>query len=212
MYCQHCGKQISNSSKFCGNCGNPTNHTVNSKTTQPADVLAEANNLSSEIKKENLKPKFKIWQFLNSNLSIRKGGASFPNQNKIDFMNKSKKITDTGSGLIDDSKPPMQLMQIRCDNCDYVGKPKEWDFRFWIGILYLISVLSVLGVVFYFLYTNPYICRNCAERNKLVKILNNRKTIPIKSSSKKSFTATAIGLLIVGIILSIIRVVSSSLK
>jgi uncharacterized protein YqeY len=49
-----------------------------------------------------------------------------------------------------------------------------------------------------------------ADGAVIAKILNDRKTIPIKSSSKNNFATTAIVFLILGVILTVIRVSTSS--
>lgn len=116
----------------------------------------------------------------------------------------------SGTGLIDPNKKPAQLMKIKCDNCGHIGEPKKWPFRTWIGVAYLFTLLNIIGVLIYFTSTNPYICEKCDERNKLTKILNDRKTIPIKSSSKNNFVTTAIVFLILGVILTVIRISTSS--
>lgn len=112
---------------------------------------------------------------------------------------------DSGTGLIDSSSKPGQIIHIRCDNCNYTGKPYKWSFRTWVGVLYLFTLLNIIGILIYFVSTNAYICQNCGERDKLVQILNDRRHVPIKSLKKNTFQAIATFFLIVGVLISILR-------
>lgn len=111
----------------------------------------------------------------------------------------------TEEGLMDPNSKPGQIIQIRCDNCNYVGAPTKWSFRTIIGILYLFTLLNVVGILIYFISTNAYVCKNCGERNKLVELLNDRRQVPIKSLSKNTFQAIAIFFLIVGVCLTVLK-------
>ena len=83
-----------------------------------------------------------------------------------------------------DIKPNIQIVQIKCTNCGHIGKPKKWEHRNIVGILLISSPLLML---IYFVFTNPYVCGQCKKRNHLIKILNNKKEIPIKCLSNKNF-------------------------
>lgn len=106
--------------------------------------------------------------------------------------------------LFDPQKPPAQLIKIECKKCGNIDKPLKWNVRWIFGIAYLFTILNVFGLLIYFVFTNPYICGKCGERNKLVKILNNNKGIPINCLSKNVFLGISIFFLVVGILIFIL--------
>ncbi len=138
-------------------------------------------------------------------------GEAIPSMEEKESHTEPGESILSGTGLIDPNQRPAQLMNIKCDNCGHTGDPKKWSFRTWVGVAYLFTLLNIIGVLIYFTSTNPYICEKCDERNKLKKMLNDRKIIPIKSSSKNNFATTAIVFLILGVILTVIRVSTSSI-
>ncbi|MCR4277565.1 MAG: hypothetical protein NUV85_00945 [Candidatus Berkelbacteria bacterium] len=90
-------------------------------------------------------------------------------------------------GLIDSKVISGNLIYIKCNHCGYIGKPYHWFFRTFCGVFYLVTIFNFIGALLYFIFTNPYICANCNERDGLVKILNDRKEIPIKSFTTSKF-------------------------
>lgn len=116
-----------------------------------------------------------------------------------------KEIPKKTDGLFNPLAKPGDIIQIKCGYCNYIGKPVKWNFRTWIGVLYLFTLLNIIGILIYFASTNAYICSNCGRRDKLVKILNDGREISIKSLGKDVFQAVAIFFLLVGLGLLILR-------
>lgn len=103
--------------------------------------------------------------------------------------------------LLDPTKKSGQLVKIECKKCGYVGEPIRWSAITLIGLSYLVFGLNIFVLILLLLIANPYICIKCRERNKLEKILNNGKRMPIKSLSKKAFLSISItGLVLMGLI------------
>jgi len=106
--------------------------------------------------------------------------------------------------LFDPQKPPRQLIKIECKKCGNTEKPNKWNVRWIFGIAYLFTIVNVFGLLIYFAFTNPYICGKCGERNKLLKILNNGKKIPINCLSKNVFLGISIFFLVVAFLILIL--------
>ena len=67
MYCDKCGKEIADSSKFCEYCGNEvTNATINNVSNSPEDNISKQANLNTE----NENALDKIGGFITAGLSI----------------------------------------------------------------------------------------------------------------------------------------------
>lgn len=137
-----------------------------------------------------------------ADIEIRKRAEDEKSKADIEIQ---KRIKDDSSELLFPEKSKAKLVKIQCNKCGHIGNPEKWEFRIWVGLLYLFTLLNIVGVIFYFALTNPYICENCGERDQLVKIKNNRKTIPIKSLSKKRFRVIAVIFLILGIIILVLK-------
>lgn len=92
------------------------------------------------------------------------------------------------SELIYLDKKPTFLAKIRCDECGHIDDPNKWGYRWFLMISYLFfTVFWFIFEIIFIFFVNPYICSNCGERNRLVKILNNQKQYKIKCYSKKTF-------------------------
>ena len=104
-------------------------------------------------------------------------------------------------GLYDPQKKPGVLVKIECKKCGYTGEPHKWSAVWIFGILYVFTILNLMGLLVYLLVANPYSCSKCNERNQLTKILNNGKRMPIRSLSRKTFLSVSIvGLVLMGLI------------
>ena len=134
MFCNQCGKEIPDDSKFCESCGSSLIPLTQEKTnnTKPANSKKEAG----------------------------------------------------------------KLAKIKCNNCGCISEPKKWNYKFWFNILYIPMAINLVGLIYY-MVSNPYICRQCNERNKLVKILNSGKEVEIRSFSKKAFIIVSALVLVV---------------
>jgi len=112
--------------------------------------------------------------------------------------------------LYDPTKKAGQLAKIECKNCGHIGEPIRWSAITIIAIAYLVFGLNVFVLILILLVANPYICIKCRERNKLVKILNDGRTMPIKSLSKKAFLIISLtGLAISGGLFLFVKIISS---
>lgn len=100
----------------------------------------------------------------------------------------------------ENNRPGGYLSKIECSACGYISKPVKWSARWIFAILYLATIVNLFGLLIYFVFTNPYICEKCGERNKLIKILKDGRRGPIKCLSKNLF----IGISLVGLVLCII--------
>lgn len=106
------------------------------------------------------------------------------------------------TNLQDPNKKPSQLIKIECAKCGFAGELYKWIAVTIIAILYLIFGFNIFVLILILLLANPYICKQCGERNGLTKILNNGKKTAIKCLSRKTFLGVSIsGLVIIGIIL-----------
>lgn len=114
-------------------------------------------------------------------------------------MNEKTDNTASVTKLFNPNKPPAQVIKIKCTKCGYVGEPNKWNAKWIFGIAYLFTSLNLIGLLIYFVFTNPYICKQCGERNKLVKILNDGGEKNIRSLSKSVFLTISITFLILGL-------------
>ena len=101
---------------------------------------------------------------------------------------------------------PKKIARIYCANCDTIQDPKKWTPHIIIGFALLGSVLNIIGVILYFIFSNPYICKNCGQRNKLTKILNDGTKKEIRALSKNVFLAFSILAISSGLLLKILVV------
>ncbi len=125
---------------------------------------------------------------------------------KVPEVKKDSIVIPTKGNLIASAENSGKLMYIKCNHCGYIGKPYPWFFRAFCGVFYLFTLLNIIGILAYFTFTNPYICANCNERDKLVKILNNRKEIPVKSFNKNKFETISVLFLIIGTVLLLLSI------
>jgi|GEM_PF-3954375 len=103
---------------------------------------------------------------------------------------ENKGISETienGKEYIDETQDKTKVMFVECKKCNHIDKPYRWSTRTVFGVLLLVTILNVIGVLLFFMFSNPYICEKCGQRNKLVKILNNKKRIVIDCMSTRSF-------------------------
>lgn len=121
-------------------------------------------------------------------------------ENKTENTDNISDIIQSKEKLINVGEIDNKLIFIECKACGIIKEPEKWSVRTAFGILLLFTVFNILGVLLYFVTTNPYICPKCRERNKLVKILNNKQKIPINSMSTTAFsiiwgTVVALGII-----------------
>lgn len=117
---------------------------------------------------------------------------------------KNKNLeTNQNQPLYDPKKAPSQLIEIECQKCGNIDKPIKWNIRYYFGIAFWFTMLSPIAVLLYFVNTNPYICKNCNERDKLIKKLNNGKKIKIGGLSRIRFILVSSIFLILGFLLLI---------
>lgn len=116
-------------------------------------------------------------------------------------MDNTKTGVEQNKNLINPKKSAGQLMQIECSKCGNIDKPQKWQERWIFGVLFLFTILNVFGILLYFMFTNPYICKKCGERNKLIKILNDNRRIPISCMSKNNFLGVSIVLLVISFLI-----------
>ncbi|MFA6105335.1 MAG: hypothetical protein WC725_01900 [Patescibacteria group bacterium] len=126
----------------------------------------------------------------------------FANQNEETIQNKNAVASALSlNKLIIPEKSKSYIIFVECKRCGQVKKPYKWEARWIFGIAFLFTILNIFGLLIFFVSTNPYICPACLERNKLVKILNDGKKIPISSLSKNQFVVVATIFLIIGVII-----------
>ena len=101
--------------------------------------------------------------------------------------------------LLVSTLPRRKLLSIRCTKCGHDGNPTLWKTRIALAAAFIATAWSLLAVVVYVAFTNPYICTQCKQRHHLVKILNDRSELPIKSSSKGLFLALSLVLIVAGL-------------
>lgn len=123
----------------------------------------------------------------------------------------NKEILNSVNPLIDKKQSESQIMFIECQNCNTIYYRKKWAIRYIIVILLLVfQFLGLFGILFYLATTNPYICARCGERKGLIKILNNKKKVPINSMSTQNFLITWGVVFVLGIaLLSLIQTVTN---
>lgn len=120
-------------------------------------------------------------------------------------LEKDEKIIIPKNGLIFSEVIGERLVYVKCKNCGFIGEPYSyWQFRVICGVILLVAGL-LTGLLFFFA-TSPYICQQCNERDGLIKILNNRKEIPIIAVSKDRFEWLSILLLILPVALILMRI------
>lgn len=116
--------------------------------------------------------------------------------------------TGVENKLYDPTKKAKQLVKIECKACGHIGDPQKWSFVWICGIVYFF-ILNVFGLLVYFLIANPYICKNCNQRNQLAKVLNNDQRMLIKHClSRKAFIAVSIVILLIAIPLVILKIIT----
>ena len=129
---------------------------------------------------------------------------------KIPEIKKESVVIPIEGDLIISTENSGKLVYVKCSHCGYIGKPYHWFFRSFCGVFYFFALFnksfSFIGALGYFVFTNPYICANCNERDRLVKVLNNRKELPIKSLSTSKFEIISVLLIVMGIGLFFLRV------
>jgi Tfp pilus assembly protein PilF len=96
-------------------------------------------------------------------------------------MDEKKKTQD----LLDVHEDPKKLVKMRCTGCGQEGEPTKWLFRTIAGVLLFLG--GIFPGIIYFTSTNPYVCSKCGERDKLVKILNDRSESKVESGGKGKF-------------------------
>lgn len=119
-------------------------------------------------------------------------------------MSKEKNLKKEKQNLYDPTYAPAQIIKVECKKCGHVDKPYKWEARWTFGILYLFTILNLIGLIIYFVGTEPYICPKCGERNQLVKILNNNKRVPQKCLSTKAFIGISIPFLVITVLVFIL--------
>ena len=81
---------------------------------------------------------------------------------------------------------PKKLNNIKCYNCGDVSKPNRWYFGkiYWVLAIITFFVKMPLLLMSLLLW-NPYICKKCGKRDKLIKIFNDGNEVKIKSLRKE---------------------------